>query len=97
MDPEHKKGSKQSRVFFKERMLRWRPVIFIRKNILLVSSLLIFSLSIALGVWDIKKYEIYDLEGDSIEEEISKEVTGYIEENIFGNNYFLFSPLIIPS
>lgn len=93
MDSEHKKVSKQSRTFFKERIQRWGPVIFVRKNVLFLSFLLLYLLSILLGVWDIKKYEIYDLEGDSIEEEISKEVTGYIEENIFGNNYFLFSPI----
>jgi len=43
-------------------------------------------------VWDIGKYEIYDLEGKELEVVVHSQMQQYIEENIYGENYFLFSP-----
>jgi hypothetical protein len=87
-----KQGSKRSKSFWKERILRYGPVVFIRKNIFLFSFLLLITLTILSGVWDIKRYEIYDLDGNKLESVIDAQMQEYIKENIEGENYFLFSP-----
>jgi hypothetical protein len=87
-----KQGSKRSKSFWKERILRYGPVVFIRKNIFLFSFLLLLTLTILFGVWDIKRYEIYDLDGNELESVINAQMQEYIKENVEGENYFLFSP-----
>ena len=83
---------KKNKSFLKERILRFRPVVFIRKNIFLFSFLTIFFLTWILGVWDIKRYEIFDLDGNDLSEDVVIEIQEYIEKNILGENYFTFSP-----
>lgn len=79
--------------FRKERISRYKPIVFIRKNIFLFSTLTIFLLTLLLGVWNIKKYEIYDLDANDIQElVVYPEVEKYFQENIYEQNYFLFSP-----
>jgi hypothetical protein len=83
---------KRSKKFLKERILRYGPVVFIRKNIFLFSFLTIFLLTLILGLWDISKYEVYDLDGNEVESLLYSQMQEYIKENIYGENYFLFSP-----
>jgi hypothetical protein len=83
---------KSSKNFLKERILRYGPIVFIRKNILLFSFLTIFALTLLFGFWDISKYEVYDLDGNEVEDLLQLQIREYIEENIHGENYFLFSP-----
>lgn len=88
-DPE-----KRSKNFFKERILRYKPVVIIRKNILFFSILTVFLLTLLFGMWNIKKYEIYDLDGNNVQElAVYPEIEKYFQENIYEQNFFLFSPL----
>lgn len=81
-----------SKKFLKERLLRYGPVVFIRKNIFLFSFVTIFLLTLVFGLWDISKYEIYDMQGEDIESSIESQINNYLEENVDGQNYFLLSP-----
>lgn len=86
-------NQESSKNFLKDRILRYKPIVFLRRNIFLFSFLAIFLLTILFGVWDIRSYEIYDLDGDTLKERTQEQVREYIEENIFGQNYFRFLPL----
>lgn len=79
-------------LFLKEKLSRFKPIVIIKKNILLISILLIFSLSILLGLWNMQRYEIYSSNGEELESVNRDTVEKYIEENIFGRNFFYFSP-----
>jgi hypothetical protein len=79
--------------FLKERIMRTKVMVFIRKNIILFSTITIFILTLLFGVWDISRYEIVDVEGGEIDRDIVLEVEEYFEENILSLNYFLFSPV----
>lgn len=83
---------KRSKKFLKERLLRYGPIVFIRKNIFLFSFLTIFALTLLFGLWNISKYEVYDLDGGEVGSLLLLQIQGYVEENIYGENYFLFSP-----
>ncbi len=83
---------KRPKNFLKERILRYKPVVIIRKNIILFSILSIFLLTLLLGVWNIKRYEIYDLEGKDLPEVVHSQIEEYLKENIYDQNYFIFSP-----
>jgi hypothetical protein len=85
---------KKTRNFLKERILRFKLVAVIRKNIFLFSFLSIFVLTILIGVWDIKKYEIYDLNGNDLQENVYYEIQEYVQENIFKQNFFRFLPSV---
>ena len=78
--------------FLKEKIMRFKIVVFLRKNIIFFSFLLIFSLTILFGLWDIRKYEIVDIDGGEIEGPVLLEIDEYFNENIYSSNYFLFSP-----
>jgi hypothetical protein len=84
---------RKPRSFLKERISRFKPVAIIRKNSPLFIFLLVLLLTFLLGVWDIRRYEIYDSEGSDINEEVLSQVEVYFREEIFGNNYFVFSPM----
>ncbi len=83
--------TKKKRSFLKDRIMRFKPVAMIRKNLPLSISLFILVLSFLLGFWDIKKYELYDVSGDVVSEEISSSVSKYLKENVTGENYFLLN------
>ena len=78
--------------FLKEKIMRLRLVVFIKKNIIFFSFLLIFSLTLIFGIWNITRYEIVDIDGGDIESSVVLEIENYFEESIFSSNYFLFSP-----
>lgn len=87
---ERKSNIKQtSNNWFKERMSRFKPVIFLKKNFPVILFVFLFSLSIAIGIWNIKKYEILDIEGNQIDEKTTQVVEEYLKENVTGKNFFL--------
>lgn len=79
---------KKPKNFLKERILRLSLVVFLKKNIVVVSLLLLFLISILVGIWNIRKYEIYDITGDSISSQVNQDIDKYLEENITGKNFF---------
>jgi len=83
---------KRPKKFLKDRILRYKPVVFIRKNLFLFTFITIFLITLLLGVWDIKRHEVYDLDGNELDYSAYSKIEQYIEENIFGRNYFVFSP-----
>lgn len=82
---------KQPDNHIKDRILRFRPVIFLKKNLPLFIVIFIFLLTILIGVWNIKTYTITDLNGLEIPTNISEMISKYVDENIKGKNYFSFS------
>lgn len=88
--PEEKQ--KKSKKFLKEKILRYKPVRFLKKNVILFSFLVLLLLTILIGVWDISRYEIYDLDGNTLTTGTEGEIELYIEENILGQNYFQLLP-----
>jgi len=82
---------KQPDNHMKDRILRFRPVVFLKKNIPVLILILIFLMTMIIGVWNIKKYTITDMNGLEISAEISTMIDGYVEEYIKGKNYFSFS------
>ncbi len=83
---------KKPKSFWKEKMMRLKIVVLIRKNIFLFSLLLVFSLSLLLGFWNITKHEVINIDGEDIDRSIFLEIEKYFDENISSFNYFLFSP-----
>lgn len=83
---------KKKRSFLKDRIMRFKVVAFIRKNLFLSVFVFFLILSFLVGFWDIKKYELYDLNGETVSEEISLSVSNYLKENVIGENYFLLAP-----
>lgn len=86
---------KKKRSFLKDRIMRFKVVAFIRKNLFLSIFVFLLILSFLVGFWDIKKYELYDLNGETVSEEISLSVNNYLQENVTGENYFFLSPLTL--
>lgn len=82
---------KQPDNHMKDRILRFRPVVFLKKNLSVFILVFLFLITMLLGVWNIKKYTITDMNGLEISTEISTMVDGYVEEYIKGKNYFSFS------
>ena len=87
------KIEKKQKSFLKEKISRHKPVVFIRKNIYVFFLILLFSLSLLFGFWNIKKYEIYDTIGSTVDENIKEDIYKYFNENIQGQNYFILSPM----
>ena len=83
------KGTTKS--WFKERLVRFKPVVFIKKNLPIFIFIILFFLSLLFRIWDIKKYEIYDISGSSADEDVSKLVRTYLDENVLGKNFFLIN------
>lgn len=79
---------KKPKNFFKERFSRFIPAIFLKKNLPIIIAILLFGISILLGVWNIHSYQIFTIDGEDISENISKDIKKYIEENIIGKNFF---------
>ena len=73
-----------------EKISRFRIIVFIQRYVLLFSFLLLLFLSMLMGLWNIKNYEVYDSQGSEIEEKISVMITSYIEKNVLGLNFFKF-------
>jgi len=77
-----------SNKWFKEKLSRFKPIVFLKKRLALTifSSLFIFSL--IFGLWDISKYSLLDLQGKSHDEQITNEILQFLEDNISGKNFF---------
>lgn len=87
---ERKSNIKQaSRNWLKERISRFRPVVFLRRNLPVFLFILLFILSLLIGIWDIKKYEIYNTDGTLANEKVSNLVSSYLDHNVIGKNFFL--------
>jgi cell division septal protein FtsQ len=82
---------KQPDNHIKDRILRFKPVIFLRKNLPVFSVIFISFITMLMGVWNVKAYTITDLNGLEIPTNISEVIGKYVDENIKGKNYFSFS------
>lgn len=89
--PEQKEKV-SSKNFFKERILRYPIVVFIRKNRFLFSFLLILAITFLLGLWNISRLEINELKGGDLDKQTQEKIIEYMEENIYGQNYFQLLP-----
>ena len=79
---------KNSKSWFKERISRFKPVVFLRRNLPIFIFILLFFISLIAGVWNIKRYEIIDTKGEEVEGKIRDQVNNYLEKNITGKNFF---------
>lgn len=79
--------------FVKDKIVRFKPVVFLKKNLLIFSILFLFSLSLVFKVWNLYRYEILELNGKEIDQKIYLEIETYVKENILDINYFSFSPI----
>ena len=75
-----------------DKVSRFKPVAFIRKNLFVTIVILLIIVTNLVGIWNIKKYEIYDISGAEIPPNILNDISKYIEENSVGENFFLLSP-----
>jgi len=83
------KGTTKS--WFKERLVRFKPVVFIKKNLPIFIFIILFFLSLLFRIWNIKKYEIYDISGTPADENVTKLVSDYLDKNVIGKNFFLIN------
>jgi cell division septal protein FtsQ len=82
---------KQPTNHIKDRILRFKPIAFIKKNLPVFIVIFVFGITLLIGVWNIKKYTLTDLEGLDIPTNVSALIDEYMEEKLIGKNYFLFS------
>ena len=71
-----------------EKILRFKPIAFVRKYKYIFLVLAIFLLTYIFGVWKIKKYDIVNVQGE--EDQVYSQVEEYIGEYILDANYFSF-------
>jgi len=83
---------KQPKNFKLEKVSRFKPVAFVRRNLFVTIIILLIVITNLVGVWNIKKYEIYDVSGSEIPLNIVNDISKYIDENSVGDNFFLLSP-----
>ena len=83
------KGTTKS--WFKERLSRFKPVVFIKKNLPIFIFIILFLLSLLFRIWDIKKYDIYDTSGTPADTGVSKLVSDYLDKNVLGKNFFFIN------
>ncbi|MBP6921920.1 hypothetical protein KBB69_01095 [Candidatus Dojkabacteria bacterium] len=77
-----------SNKWLKEKLSRFKPIVFLRKRLLLTIFTSIFILSLLIGFWDISKFSLYNQNGKILEGDISREILSYLEENVSGKNFF---------
>lgn len=82
---------KQPTNHIKDRIIRFKPVAFVKKNLPIFIVLLLFLVTILIGIWNIKKYTITDLNGLDVPQNISTLIDKYMEEKLIGRNYFSFA------
>jgi cell division septal protein FtsQ len=82
---------KQPTNHVKERIFRFKPICFLRNNWLPIIIILVLLLSFVLGVWSIKSYTLTDMDGLIVPQDVQEQVSKYMEENLMGKNYFMFS------
>ena len=76
-----------SNKWLKEKLSRFKPIVFLRKRLLLTIFTSIFILSLLIGFWDISKFSLYNQNGKILEGDISREILSYLEENVSGKNF----------
>jgi len=81
-------ANKTPRKWFLERISRFKPIVFFKKRLLLTIFTGLFILSTLLGLWNVKKFSLYNLDGSLLDEKISQLVTDYLENNVKGENFF---------
>jgi len=79
---------KNPRKWFLERISRFRPIVFFKKRLSLTIFTSIFILTTLFGLWNVKKFSLYNLDGSLLDEKISQLVTDYLENNVKGENFF---------
>ena len=89
MGISERKMNDNTKIWLKERISRFRPVVFIKKNLPIFLFLLFFFLSLIFGVWKIRKYEIYDENWKMLDEKVNELVSDYLNTHILGDNFFL--------
>ena len=77
------------KIWLKERLSRFRPVVFLKKNLPIFLFLLLLLISFLVGLWDIKNFEILEESGGEIDENVSRMVEEYLKKNVKGKNFFL--------
>jgi len=82
---------KQPTNHIKDRILRFKPVAFVKKNLPIFTVLSVFLFSLLIGIWNIKKYTLTDLQGLEIPVNVSTLIDKYMKEKLIGKNYFSFS------
>ncbi len=75
-----------------DKLLRFKPVTFLKKNLFVTIVVLLIVITNLVGIWNIKKYEIYDISGTEVPTNIVNDISKYIEQNSVGENFFLLSP-----
>lgn len=80
---------KNPKKWFLERISRFRPIVFLRRRLPLTIITSIFILTTLFGLWNIKRFSLYDLEGTLVDDKISQLVNKYLENNVKGKNFFL--------
>lgn len=79
---------KNSKSWFRERLTRFKPFIFLKKNLPFFIFISLFSLSLIFGIWNIKRYEILDNNGEKLDSEIEALISQYLEKNVTQRNFF---------
>jgi hypothetical protein len=82
---------KQPTNHIKDRIIRFKPVAFIKKNLPIFIVLLVFLITILIGVWNVKQYTIIDINGLDIPQKVSTLIDKYVNEKLIGKNYFSFA------
>lgn len=77
------------KIWLKERLSRFRPVVFLKKNLPIFLFLLLLLISFLVGLWNIKNFEILEESGGEIDENVSRMVGEYLKKNVKGKNFFL--------
>ncbi len=79
---------KNSKSWFKERFSRFRPVVFLKKNLPFFIFIILISLSFVLGLWNIKRYEVFNQNGEDLDDKIENLIVENLHRNITGKNFF---------
>jgi cell division septal protein FtsQ len=82
---------KQPTNHLKDRILRFKPVCFIKNNWLVLAVLSILGLTFLFHVWNIRSYNLTDSDGLVIPSNVSAPIDKYMQDNLIGKDYFSFS------
>lgn len=82
---------KQPTNHLKDRVLRFKPICFIKKNLPIFVVIFVFLLTLLFGLWNIRYYTITDRDGDNIPTNVENQIEKYLNEKVIGKNYFSFS------
>lgn len=77
--------------YLKDKLLRFKPITFIKKYIFVFLFILFAILSTVFGLWNIRKYQVTNISGEDIDINVETLIESYIQQNVLGKNYFLLS------